>query len=183
MSSLSPLIYFQRNRRHHLEEWSAAADSGANQGLQRGQAGAQVSCWAARWGWSEGWPHEYFRYNGSEITLRDVQPRDEGEYSCQLNSIQTPIELRHNLEVLSKLTLPSLNVFTYIIQGVHKKVLPVYTFPQLKSWFLDSFSKKEFITMHCMWSLNIKDSYLVSILSISLPLFLLSSSRQAFPTN
>ena len=43
-----------------------------------------------------------FRYNGSEITLRDVQPRDEGEYSCQLNSIQTPIELSHNLEVLSK---------------------------------------------------------------------------------
>ena len=44
----------------------------------------------------------YFRYNGSEITLRDVQPRDEGDYSCQLNSIQTPIELTHSLEVLSK---------------------------------------------------------------------------------
>ena len=44
------------------------------------------------------------RYNGSEITLRDVQPKDAGEYSCQLNSVDTPIELRHHLDVLSKLT-------------------------------------------------------------------------------
>ena len=42
------------------------------------------------------------RYNGSEITLRDVQPRDKGEYLCQLNSIKRPIHLTHQLEVLSK---------------------------------------------------------------------------------
>ena len=42
------------------------------------------------------------RYNGSEITLRDVQPKDAGEYSCQLNSVDTPIELIHHLDVLSK---------------------------------------------------------------------------------
>ena len=42
------------------------------------------------------------RYNGSEITLRDVQPKDEGDYACQLNSIETPIELVHHLNVLSK---------------------------------------------------------------------------------
>jgi len=40
------------------------------------------------------------RYNGSEITLRDVQPKDEGEYACQLNRIDTPIELVHHLDVL-----------------------------------------------------------------------------------
>ena len=43
-----------------------------------------------------------FRYNGSEIMLRDVQPRDEGDYSCQLNSIDHAIELVHHLDVLSK---------------------------------------------------------------------------------
>ena len=42
------------------------------------------------------------RYNGSEITLRDVQPRDEGEYACQLNNLETPMELVHTLSVLSK---------------------------------------------------------------------------------
>ena len=42
------------------------------------------------------------RYNGSEITLRDVQPRDEGEYACQLNTMDSPIELVHHLDVLSK---------------------------------------------------------------------------------
>ena len=42
------------------------------------------------------------RYNGSEITLRDVQPKDAGDYSCQLNSVDTPIELVHHLDVLSK---------------------------------------------------------------------------------
>jgi len=40
------------------------------------------------------------RYNGSEITLRDVQPRDEGEYACQLNTMDSPIELVHHLDVL-----------------------------------------------------------------------------------
>ena len=44
----------------------------------------------------------FVRYNGSEITLRDVQPKDEGEYACQLNRIDTPIELVHHLDVLSK---------------------------------------------------------------------------------
>ena len=34
--------------------------------------------------------------------LRDVQPRDEGDYSCQLNSIDHAIELVHHLDVLSK---------------------------------------------------------------------------------
>ena len=49
------------------------------------------------------------RYNGSEITLRDVQPKDAGEYSCQLNSVDTPIELIHHLDVLSKFQLQSEN--------------------------------------------------------------------------
>jgi len=40
------------------------------------------------------------RYNGSEIMLRDVQPRDVGDYSCQLNSIDHAIELVHHLDVL-----------------------------------------------------------------------------------
>ena len=32
----------------------------------------------------------------------DVQPRDEGEYACQLNNLETPMELVHTLSVLSK---------------------------------------------------------------------------------
>jgi len=40
------------------------------------------------------------RNNGSEITLLDVQPRDEGEYACQLNTMDSPIELIHHLNVL-----------------------------------------------------------------------------------
>ena len=53
-------------------------------------------------------PDFFVRYNGSEITLRDVQPKDEGEYACQLNRIDTPIELVHHLDVLSKLSTKTL---------------------------------------------------------------------------
>ena len=57
------------------------------------------------------------RYNGSEITLRDVQPKDAGEYSCQLNSVDTPIELIHQLDVLSKfqsvIELTKIQIFVF----------------------------------------------------------------------
>ena len=42
------------------------------------------------------------RYNGSEITLRDVRPCDEGEHACQLNNKDSFIKLVHHLDVLSK---------------------------------------------------------------------------------
>ena len=63
------------------------------------------------------------RYNGSEITLRDVQPRDAGEYSCQLNSVNNPIELKHHLDVLSK-SLPAQLVYDLMVLQVLHLLLP-----------------------------------------------------------
>ena len=63
------------------------------------------------------------RYNGSEITLRDVQPRDAGEYSCQLNSVNNPIELKHHLDVLSML-LPAQLVYDLMVLQVLHLLLP-----------------------------------------------------------
>ena len=45
------------------------------------------------------------RYNGTEITLRDVQPRDEGEYECALNTMHSPLVLSHSLAVLSEYSI------------------------------------------------------------------------------
>ena len=61
-----------------------------------------------RWIFTDMFPNPKYprvRYNGSEIMLRDVQPRDVGDYSCQLNSIDHAIELVHHLDVLSKFQL------------------------------------------------------------------------------
>ena len=71
------------------------------------------------------------RYNGSEITLRDVQPKDAGEYSCQLNSVDTPIELVHHLDVLSKFQ-PLRVILTKIqIQTFHS---PLGQHSQTRGW-------------------------------------------------
>jgi len=40
------------------------------------------------------------RANGTELTLKNVQPVDKGEYACQLNTMGDPIELVHHLDVL-----------------------------------------------------------------------------------
>ena len=34
--------------------------------------------------------------------VRDVQPRDAGQYTCQVNNILEPLLLSHTLDVLSK---------------------------------------------------------------------------------
>ena len=41
-------------------------------------------------------------YSHAVTVVRDVQPRDAGQYTCQVNNILEPLLLSHTLDVLSK---------------------------------------------------------------------------------